>query len=398
MGGPNPRQSRDAATMSKTTTIKITRRIITSHLSCLDTTATMRRSTTLHRIVPVAGAPPRAVGFHRTFRRLASISFIPFISMPACPHMTPKAAPPPATTSSIPLVLSARSFPGSRSVIYPAFPRWRPEQAGLAYVLDGEHADELSFLGDRQRPETALLQGGKSLLEKGSLRRDGGNTRLHQLTHACVPLRGVGCGHDLLTRDHADEVPILVHDGEVFLVAVDHRVQHLPEGVVGRNGFGVRLGTHDVRDTKAARLLPLSDHLGLSVRAEEDEDGDEGEKEVATEQPYEEEDQGEQLPVNRSVGMRGSAPSRRPTPKKIGASTTFTRGPARVILTSSEGFSGRDSRLETPPMGRSVMLWISMPRRWATREWPNSCKSTQTNSATITAIGVSAPARVPEAW
>src|SRR5919112_5353390 len=304
MGGPNPRQSRDAATMSKTTTIKITRRIITAHLSCLDTTATMRRSTTLHRIVPVAGAPPRAVGFHRTFRRLASISFIPFISMPACPHMTPKAAPPPATTSSIPLVLSARSFPGSRSVIYPAFPRWRPEQAGLAYVLDGEHADELSFLGDRQRPETALLQGGKSLLEKGSLRRDGGNTRLHQLTHACVPLRGVGCGHDLLTRDHADEVPILVHDGEVFLVAVDHRVQHLPEGVVGRNGFGVRLGTHDVRDTKAARLLPLSDHLGLSVRAEEDEDGDEGEQEVATEQSYQEEGEGEQLPHPRS-DLRG---------------------------------------------------------------------------------------------
>src|SRR5919107_4496025 len=96
--------------------------------------------------------------------------------------------------------------------------------------------------------------------------------------------------------------------------------------------------------------------------------------------------------------MRGSAPSRRPKPKKIGASTTFTKGPARVILTSSEGFSGRDSRLETPPMGRRVMLWISMPRRCATREWPNSCSTTQMNSATITAVGVSAPARLPELW
>src|SRR5919112_4592544 len=231
MGGPNPRQSRDAATMSKTTTIKITRRIITTHLSCLDTTATMRRSTTLHRIVPVAGAHPRAVGFHRTLRRLASVSFIPFISMPACPHMTPKAAPPSATTSSIPLVLSARSFPGSRSVIYPAFPRWRPEQAGLADVLDGEHADELSVLCDRQRPETTLLQDGKGVLEQVSLGRDRGDIRLHQLTHAGVPLRGVGCGHDLLTRDHAYQIPVLVHHGEVFLVAVDYRIQNLPEGV-----------------------------------------------------------------------------------------------------------------------------------------------------------------------
>src|SRR5215218_2382697 len=39
-----------------------------------------------------------------------------------------------------------------------------------------------------------------------------------------------------------------------------------------------------------------------------------------------------------------------------------------------------------------------MPRRCATREWPNSCKSTQMNSATIMAIGVSAPATLPEFW
>ena len=67
-----------------------------------------------------------------------------------------------------------------------------------------------------------------------------------------------------------------------------------------RNGFGVRLGTHHLRDAQAARLFPLSDHLGLSVRAEEDEDADEGEQEVATEQSYQEEGRGEQLPHPRS--------------------------------------------------------------------------------------------------
>src|SRR5918995_1374577 len=300
MGGPNPRQSRDAATMSKTTTIKITRRIITTHLSCLDTTATMRRSTTLHRIVPVAGAHPRAVGFHRTFRRLASISFIPFISMPACPHMTPKAAPPPATTSSIPLVLSARSFPGRRSVIYPALPRYRPEQAGLADILDGEHADELSVLRDRQRPEATLPHDGKGVLEEVGLGRDRGDVRLHQVADAGVPLGRVGSGHDLLARDHANELPALVHHGEVLLVAVDDRVKNLSEGVVRRNGLGAGLGTHHVRDSQPARLFPLSDHLGLSVCAEEDEDGDEGEQEVAAEQPYQEEGESEELPHPRS--------------------------------------------------------------------------------------------------
>src|SRR5215212_3857481 len=42
MAGPKPRQSRDAAAMSKTTTIKITTRIITTHLPCLDTTITIK--------------------------------------------------------------------------------------------------------------------------------------------------------------------------------------------------------------------------------------------------------------------------------------------------------------------------------------------------------------------
>src|SRR5215204_3924781 len=144
------------------------------------------------------------------------------------------------------------------------------------------------------------MQDGKSVLEQVSLGRDRGDVRLHQLAHTGVPLWGVGCGHDLLTRDHAYQIPSLVHHGEVFLVAVDDGVQNLPEGVRRRNGFGVGLATHHVRDAQSARQLPLSDHLGLSVRAEEDEDGDEGEQEVATEQSYQEEGEGEQLPDPRS--------------------------------------------------------------------------------------------------
>src|SRR5215218_428447 len=130
------------------------------------------------------------------------------------------------------------------------------------------------------------MQDRKSVLEQVSLGRDCWDIRLHQLTHARVPLRGVGRGHDLLARDHAYQIPVLVHYGEIFLVAVNDGVKNLSEGVRRRNGFGVRLGTHHVRDTQSARELPLSDHLGLSVRAEEDEDGDEGEQEVATEQSY----------------------------------------------------------------------------------------------------------------
>src|SRR5215212_3650562 len=152
--------------------------------------------------------------------------------------------------------------------------RWRPEQSSLADILDGEHAHQLSVLGNGQRPETTLLQDGKTLLEKISLRRDRGDIRLHQLTHARVPLRGVGRGHDLLTRDHAYQIPSLVHHGEVLLVAVDDHVQYLSKGVVGRNGLGVGSGSHDIGDAQAARELPLPHHLGLSGSPKEDEHRD----------------------------------------------------------------------------------------------------------------------------
>src|SRR5918993_5197691 len=42
MAGPKPRQSRDAAAMSKTTKIKIPTRIMTTYLPCLDTTMTIK--------------------------------------------------------------------------------------------------------------------------------------------------------------------------------------------------------------------------------------------------------------------------------------------------------------------------------------------------------------------
>src|SRR5215211_3852957 len=96
------------------------------------------------------------------------------------------AAPPPATTSSIPIALPALRL-----------------LAGLANILDGEHSNELSVLCDRQRPRATLLENAKTVLEKVSLGRDCGDIRLHQVTDARVPLRGVGCGHDLVAREHA---------------------------------------------------------------------------------------------------------------------------------------------------------------------------------------------------
>jgi hypothetical protein len=42
----------------------------------------------------------------------------------------------------------------------------------VADVLDGEYANEHAVLGDRQRPEAALLEGAKTVLEKVSVRRN----------------------------------------------------------------------------------------------------------------------------------------------------------------------------------------------------------------------------------
>src|ERR671910_422990 len=61
MPGPKPRQSIDAAAMSKTTTIKITTRIISTHLPCLDTTMTIKSCSLLFGEMSVYFGEPRGV-------------------------------------------------------------------------------------------------------------------------------------------------------------------------------------------------------------------------------------------------------------------------------------------------------------------------------------------------
>jgi hypothetical protein len=98
----------------------------------------------------------------------------------------------------------------------------------------------------------------------------------------------------------------------------------------------------------------------------------------------------------RRSGTSGKlAPKRRAIPKKIGARTRFTKGPAMAIFTSSAGFSGRLFMRARPPIGRRVMSCISIPSRWATRECPYSCNKTQKNRATMSPIMMSAPNRLP---
>jgi hypothetical protein len=82
----------------------------------------------------------------------------------------------------------------------------------------------------------------------------------------------------------------------IFLVTVDDRVQNLAEVVVRCYGLGAAFGTHHVRDGEAAQHLALADHLGLAVRPEEDEYGDEGQEDLSAQQPEEEEGDGEDLP------------------------------------------------------------------------------------------------------
>src|SRR5919202_469973 len=173
------------------------------------------------------------------------------------------------------------------------------QQGGLADVVHGQHAHQVPRLDDGQGPEAALLQEAGAIREEVGVRRDGGEVRLHKVANARVPLRGVGCGHDLVARDHAYKPSVLVHYGEVLLEAVDHRVEDLAEGVVGADGLKPGPRAHHVRDQKAARQLPLSDHLGLAVGPEEDKDGDQGEEEVTAEEPDQEEGQGEKLPYSR---------------------------------------------------------------------------------------------------
>src|SRR5919202_2370381 len=135
------------------------------------------------------------------------------------------------------------------------------QEARLADIVHGEHADQLAAFHHGDSSETALLQDAVAIRKKVGVRRDRRDVGLHQVADAPVPLRRVGGGQDLITRDHANELSVLVYHREVLLVAVDDGVQDLPEVVVRCNGLGATLGTHDIRHAQAPHELALADHL-----------------------------------------------------------------------------------------------------------------------------------------
>src|SRR5215207_9326457 len=169
------------------------------------------------------------------------------------------------------------------------------QQGGLAHVVDGQHPDEVAVFEDGQGSETTLLQDTVAFREEVGVGRDGRKLRLHQVTDGTVAAGGVGRGHDLVAGDDADQVSVLVEDGEVLLVAVDDGVEDLAEVVVGRYGLGSALGTHYVGDGQPAHLLPLANQLGLAARAEEDEEADDGEQKVVGKEAEEDKEDGEAL-------------------------------------------------------------------------------------------------------
>src|SRR5918995_4459387 len=65
MAGPKPRQSIDAAAMSKTTTIKITTRTVTTPLPCLDTTITIKSYPVFFERVVILPIFSTSSGFER---------------------------------------------------------------------------------------------------------------------------------------------------------------------------------------------------------------------------------------------------------------------------------------------------------------------------------------------
>ena len=63
------------------------------------------------------------------------------------------------------------------------------------------------------------------------------------------------------------------------------------------------------------------------------------------------------------------------------ASAKLTRGPAAATAKAPMGVGGSRSTLATPPSMKRVMLFTFTPSCWATREWPNSWSSTETNKS-----------------
>jgi hypothetical protein len=70
---------------------------------------------------------------------------------------------------------------------------------------------------------------------------------------------------------------------------------------------------------------------------------------------------------------------------------SVTAGPAKAINSSCLGSSGIRSSRATPPIGRMSTSGVRTPKRRAMVMWPNSCSSTQTNSAISIATAPIAP-------
>ena len=82
------------------------------------------------------------------------------------------------------------------------------------------------------------------------------------------------------------------------------------------------------------------------------------------------------------------------TSTSASAITRFTAGPASATASSRSGVSGMRLRLATPPIGSKVTSSVSMPKRRATRMWPNSWSVTEMKMSTMNTT-LSSAARGP---
>src|SRR5215210_1026060 len=258
-----------------------------------------------------------------------------------------------------------RGFARSHEGVLPLFAKVA-EQGGLAHVIYGQHPHEVAVLHDGQGPESALLQDAVAVCEEVGVGRDRGELRLHQVADGGVAVGGVGRGHDLFARDDADEISILVKNGEVLLVAVDDGVEDLAEVVVGRYGLGSALGTHYVRDGEPAHLLPLADQLGLAARAEEDEEADDGEQEVVAEEAEEDEEDGEALSYGRGDVRGAHGPEARGEQASQHAAAIHREG--RDQVEDHEGDVDRPQRDEDLTQGAYPRKYVSRDRDAAPEE------------------------------
>src|SRR5215204_1108453 len=223
------------------------------------------------------------------------------------------------------------------------------QQGGLAHVVDGQHPDEVAVFEDGQGSETTLLQDTVAFREEVGVGRDGRKLRLHQVTDGTVAAGGVGRGHDLVAGDDADQVSVLVEDGEVLLVAVDDGVEDLAEVVVGRYGLGAALGTHHIGDREPAHLFPLADHPRLATRAQEEEEAD-----------------GEALPYGRGDIRGAHGPQTRG--EQAAQHTAAIHREGRDHVEDDEGYVDRAQRDEDLAQGAYTREYVRRDREAAPEE------------------------------